>query len=340
MASDYTGAYPAFPIVKQEDLEVVIMWIRVLMCVLLALGIPSAWAAKDTTVEGIQANAWVSRDGKRVDLKRGTVLKEKDEVETGPGARLVLRLPEGSTVKLGENAKFGIQSLQFSKTGKGSLSGAFSLLQGAFRFTTQASRKFQGERDLKITLSTATVGIRGTDIWGKSLGDREVFLLIEGKVTVTRANEPPVEMNEPLTVYTAPKDKPAMPLAPAEVEQITQWAAETEMGGQSSGAKGKKEKKAPAAKTEKSKADKKTVAERKDGKYFVAVAEYPGEDAALALYDRLRAAGLNAAIRPLTTDTGHNYRVRVIGFETTADADAAVAKIKTLIPELQPRVAH
>jgi cell division septation protein DedD len=323
------------------------MWIRVSVCVLLFAGVPTVWAAKDmTSVEGIQADAWMTRDGKRTPLKRGSVLKEKDEIETGPGARLMMRLPEGSTVKLGENAKLTIQSLQFDKTGKGLLGGALAVVQGAFRFTTDAARKYRGARDLKISLSTATAGIRGTDIWGKSFDDREVFMLIEGNVSITRANEPPVEMNEPLTVYSAPKDKPAAPLSPAEVDQITQWAAETEIGALPSGKKAKKTGGTetpdqvvgePPAKPSKSK---KAAVGRDDGKYFIAVAEFPSEEAALALYDRLRAAGMHAAIRPIPADAGTSYRVRVIGFESSSAAEAAVPQIKGLVPESQPRVSH
>lgn len=322
------------------------MWLRILMCVLLVAGIPSMCDAKEARVEAIQAEAWVTRDGNRTPLKRGAELKEKDQIETGPGARLLLRLPEGSAVKLGENAQLVIQNLQFTKTGKGLLSGALSVIRGAFRFTTDAARKFRGERDLKVSFTTITAGIRGPDLWGKSMDDREVVMLIEGKVTITRANEPPVEMSEPLTVYTAPKDQPANAPTPAEAEQITRWAAETEIGDvtpkSKAPAKSRKKAKESAKHSEGNSAEpsgRKSGA-RGDGQYFVAVAEYPTEDAALALYDRLRAAGLKAAIRPKTTDTGHTYRVRVIGYAAAAEAEAAAAQIKTLLPEMQPQVVH
>ncbi|MGH8640405.1 MAG: hypothetical protein ACRET6_01775, partial [Burkholderiales bacterium] len=60
--------------------------------------------AQTLTVEGVVSPAWVERGGARLPLAVGMRLNDKDRVVTGAGSRLLLRLAEGSAVKLGENA--------------------------------------------------------------------------------------------------------------------------------------------------------------------------------------------------------------------------------------------
>ena|GEM_PF-3900617 len=71
--------------------------------------------------------------------------------------------------------------------------------------------------------------IRGTDIWGKASPERDIVLLIEGQVTVTRGQDEPVILDEPLTFYEALKKKPALPVAKVDPAQLKKWAAETEL---------------------------------------------------------------------------------------------------------------
>ena len=80
----------------------------------------------------------------------------------------MLRLADGSLVKLGENGIMALDDLGQTKIKlKDVVTASLDVLSGAFRFTTQALTKFRGERDVKVRLVTITVGIRGTDIWAK-----------------------------------------------------------------------------------------------------------------------------------------------------------------------------
>src|SRR5690349_10434141 len=63
-------------------------------------------AGADAEVQALQMPAWLTRGGKRVPLEIGAPLRTGDTITTGIGSRVVLRLAEGSTVKLGENARF------------------------------------------------------------------------------------------------------------------------------------------------------------------------------------------------------------------------------------------
>jgi hypothetical protein len=62
-------------------------------------------------------------------------LKAGDTLSTGPGSRLLLKLSEGSLVKLGGNASLELRELEPSAS---LFKAALGVLQGAFRFTTAA----------------------------------------------------------------------------------------------------------------------------------------------------------------------------------------------------------
>ena len=61
--------------------------------------------------------AWVERDAKRVPLAPGMELKGGDELRTGAGARIYVKLSEGSLVQLGENASLRLQDLAPQRDG-------------------------------------------------------------------------------------------------------------------------------------------------------------------------------------------------------------------------------
>jgi hypothetical protein len=72
----------------------------------------SSFQALAAQVEGVQTPAWLERAGQRQPLRPGMTLTEADVVETGHGGRLFLQLADGSFVKLGEEARLALDSLQ------------------------------------------------------------------------------------------------------------------------------------------------------------------------------------------------------------------------------------
>jgi hypothetical protein len=126
-------------------------------------------------VQGVVMPAWLERSGTRQPVVPGMVLQERDRIVTGANARILLTLPEGSSVKLGESAQLDLDSLSARQEG-GSvfLKSALNVVVGAFRFTTSALNKVNNRRDVSIRLATVTAGIRGTDLWGKQGGDKRL----------------------------------------------------------------------------------------------------------------------------------------------------------------------
>jgi hypothetical protein len=266
-------------------------------------------AAADAVVEGVQLPAWVTRAGKRDPLALGTELKTEDEVSTGDRSRLLLRLGDGSTVKLGENGRLRLSDL-VQKSKEGFISATLKVLEGAFRFTTEAALRGRTTRNITVQFPTITAGIRGTDIWGKNLGDKEVLVLIEGHITVTHSGKPPMEMKDPLTYLRAPTAGNATVDA-VPMDQLKAWAAETEIAdGQG--------------------------ALRKSGRWKLYVGSYQQQLEALSLYDSLRREGYPVRIQPQQTDGGQLYRVRLAGFANEREANALGARLKEINPKLEP----
>ena len=267
-------------------------------------------ATPTAVVVGVQMPAWVERGGTRQPLAAGMELQASDKVSTGANSRLLLRLAEGSEVKLGENALLSLDKLAQRQENKSTfLEAAIDVVRGAFRFTTDAKAKIASRRQVDIRVTTVTAGIRGTDLWGKSAADRDIVCLIEGKIQVQREAEAPVNMDQALQFYISAKgadgkadaSKKAV-LAAVDSVQLTQWATETEIAAGQGAA-------------------------RKGGKWKVVAASHDNQAGALQLYDRLRAAGYAAEIHPMGTPDKRSYQVRIGNLPSQAEAEALGAKV-------------
>ncbi len=87
-------------------------------------------------------------------------------------------------------------------------------MRGAFRLTS-AKLARQRKSNLEINIASLTLGIRGTDVWGKAAGDRDIVCLIEGHIELEgNANDTTFEMTQGLTFYIAPHGKLPLPVQP------------------------------------------------------------------------------------------------------------------------------
>jgi hypothetical protein len=258
-----------------------------------------AAGARTLTVEAVVSPAWVEHaGGAREPLVPDMVLRNGDRVLTGSGARALLRMAEGSAVKLGENANLGVDRLADQGGTAGRIvSGALDVVQGAFRFTTRVFGSPRASRDLNIRIATVTAGIRGTDVWGKSSAERDVVCLIEGRIYVQH-REQAFTMQDPLSFFIAGRDGSRQPVAPVPAAQLQEWATETEI--------------APAS-----------GASRRGGKHRVTLAAVADESAAAALATKLRGEGYPARVRVYRAsggDGGLRYAVDVTGLGSAEDA--------------------
>ena len=273
---------------------------------------PKRAAPPQAVVEAVQMPAWVERGGARVPLAPGMGLQPNDELRTGADARLLLKLADGSSVKLGEAAQLRLTTIATRKDNV--FTSAMNVLQGAFRFTTDALARTR-RRDVTVTVATVTAGIRGTDLWGKAGADRDIVCLIEGRVEVSRQGDPTVTMDQPLSFYIAPRGQPALPVAPVNPDQLRQWAAETEI------------------------ADGRGAA-RRGGRWKVVLASGESENEVLGVYQAVRAAGYAAELQPRRVQGRRAYDVRIASLPSQAEAEALASRLAGQYGVSSPRVTQ
>ena len=272
--------------------------LRILIGSFFAVAFAHAFAAS-VTVSGVQMPAWIERNGSRIPLKVGLSLVNSDQLYTGSNARILLGLKDGSSVKLGENATMRVDDLNKDKD---IFTAALQVFKGAFRFSTDLLKK-DNRRYVKVQIATATIGIRGTDVWGKATDEKDIVCLIEGKITVDRGSDPQVVMQDPLTFYIAPKDQPAQSLAPVPADKLAEWAKETEIqAGQG--------------------------AARMGGKWKVYLMSTALQSEVLQAYDTWSAAGYAVDISPLARNGVTEYRLRIANLPNRKESMALVNRLQ------------
>jgi cell division septation protein DedD len=269
----------------------------------------AALAQVAATIEGVQMPAWVERGGRRVPIIPGMELRTGDQLVTGAGSRALVKLADGSLVKLGENGELGFAELNPTRD---LFKAALNVLEGAFRFTTDIVAKSR-KREVSIRAAQVTAGIRGTDLWGRSRAGNEIVCLIEGDIEVAAAGEPPVAMNQPLQFYRRIEGK-TQPVGTVSKAQLDQWAAETELQ--------------PG----------KGVA-RRGGRFSVTLGSADEQNAALALYDELRNAGYPAQIRPVKEGGKITYFVLIRQLPSRAEANALANQLRGKFGITEPKVS-
>ena len=147
--------------------------------------------------------AWLERGGKRAPLVPGMELRAGDRIVTGSGARVAVKLAEGSVVKLGENGR-----LVFTRdaAGEGLFRAALQVLEGAFRFTTELvgeGRKREVNVRARRSPSASAAPISGA----ARAASAQIVCLIEGAIEVGADGEPPVRLDQPLQFYRRDKGK-------------------------------------------------------------------------------------------------------------------------------------
>lgn len=246
-------------------------------------------------VEYVQSPAWLKDGNDLSALYPGQRLLPNHQVITGKSGKTILKLSEGSAIKLGENSTFIVNSLQASQNSNSVFTGAFKILKGAFRFTTGIFSPITSKRNVKITTTTATIGIRGTDLWGRVKEQDDLVALLEGKISIERVNEDPILMTEPLSVYTAKTNQAANPLSTVDMNTVSQLALETEL-------------------------DKGLGVITPDGPYTVFVSSSKKIEHAEILKTEYVNKGYPATIAETNINNTTWYRVGVNGFKSYADA--------------------
>ena len=281
-----------------------------LLAFLLAVAaLPASAQQSGAVVDGVQMPAWLERDGKRVPLAPGMELRAGDRVFSGSGARVQVKLPEGSVVKLGENGRLVFAEMQ---PGKDLFKATLQVLEGAFRFTTELVGKGK-KREVSVRVSQVTAGIRGTDLWGRSRDERQIVCLIEGAIDVGADGEKPVRMDKPLQFYQRDKGK-TQPVGLVEAKQLEQWSRETEIEA----GKG---------------------AARRGGKFIVELVTLDSQSGAGAISRQLQDAGYPAQVAQRKEGDKVTYTVRIRQLPSREEAQILANRLKGKFGVKEPKVA-
>lgn len=278
-------------------------------------------------VSQLQQPTWVERDGNRSPLYPGGELRAGDLVVTGSTGKLLLRFAEGSDVEVGSGATLRLQQLSLELVESQSLPveaansadrsemmfrGLMDVLRGAFRFTTTAAGLGK-PRSIDISVGQmATIGIRGTDVWGKADPDGDFVVLIEGTISVDRQGKPTLQMEDPQTIYRAPADQQAT-VNKVDGEDLQRWAKETALTAGDG-----------------------VLSEQ--GRYGVSLASMQRDDYARFSHARFRRLGYAATLQPIEINNQNWQRVAVQGFVNKADAETFSSQLMKKHPDVKPWV--
>lgn len=130
-------------------------------------------------------------------VRPGSAVHAGDRFRTGPGARLELRMRDGTALSIGPESEFQVNEYRL---GTDSQRSFYTLARGLVRTVTGAIGKVRHE-DFRLTTPTAVMGIRGTDFTvehslcmpsagcddGALPGERLRVSVHEGRVAVTSA---------------------------------------------------------------------------------------------------------------------------------------------------------
>jgi hypothetical protein len=281
------------------------------LCAALAAAPAALAQGARAVVEGVQMPAWVERGGETRALAPGAELRAGDRVRTGAGSRVLVKLAEGSSVRLGENARFEFAEMPPERDGV--FRALLRVVEGAFRFTTDALAKVR-RREVSVSVGTVIAGVRGTDLWGKSAREREIVCLIEGRIDVTAPGEAPVVLDQPRHFYVREQGR-AQPVGFVEPARLKEWAAETELqpgGG----------------------------AAVRGGAWKLSLARHGSEGAARAMQAQLAAAGYASEVAPVRQGRYQVYEVRIEGLASRADAEALGARLRGQHGIAEPAIAE
>lgn len=123
----------------------------------------------------------IVRDTQTFSASTGMALLEKDVLSTGESAQVQMRFKDDTIVSLGKNASFSIDAYLNDAVAP---QAKFGIAQGTFGVITGKIGKV-APQNFSIQTRTATIGIRGTHIRGRTGSGGDMIACLRGKIRVT-----------------------------------------------------------------------------------------------------------------------------------------------------------
>jgi hypothetical protein len=142
------------------------------------LVVSSAGAQEVGAVTRVQGSALAERGAEIIELSAEAPVIRDDLLVTGESSRLEVLLQGDTTLTLGENGALVLDDLIVTPTESSlrvRVTGAFRLASGLLPHSART----------EIITPLATIGIRGTDVWGGPIDGAFGVFLIDGVVEIT-----------------------------------------------------------------------------------------------------------------------------------------------------------
>jgi hypothetical protein len=152
--------------------------------------IPRAWRKPVLTKASVQSVEGPAKTEGGA-LQAGYSLSEADVVETGANAVVVLRLPDGTIVRIPPGSKVRIDRLR-GYHGSEAIDARLSLEQGGVELQSESSRLGKAPapgRNIEVVTPKATASVRGTSFRIGTEQDKSVAEILDGSIEWAGASE-------------------------------------------------------------------------------------------------------------------------------------------------------
>lgn len=145
---------------------------RILPLILACLLVSSPGHAREVAgkITYLKGKAWVQLGLAKNPLKVDSVVHAGDQIRTGKKSVLQMRFLDETRFALGPEASMSIDGYDESDSAETSF--ATNILKGAFRFVSGLLAK-EKPKKVRVQVTVATIGIRGTDVAGEVFERRE-----------------------------------------------------------------------------------------------------------------------------------------------------------------------
>ena len=286
-------------------------WALGLAWVAMAWGSAGSALATPTVIEAVQAPVWVDRGEQRLVAVPGLALTNRDRLVTGDGARAILRLADGTLVRLGPGSRAVLNALGEKQGGE--MTAALDVQSGAFRLTGDGMGEVPPHHAINVRAGQLTASSRGDDrLWGHADATGEAVCLQEGNLVVTQPEGGVVALNQPLQCYGVASGESA-----GKTYDVTR-------GDFALAALAVDIQEGPGSL-------------RRGGRWAVRLAVLNSEAEALALYDRALAAGFAPQMRPRRVAGGYRYELRVGQVADQREAERLAARLAEVLNLAGPK---
>ncbi len=158
-------------------------------------------SAGEVLITMVEGTAQVFTTGKKqpVSLKKGSKLKQNQEVLVGEKSRVELLFPDGTVMRLAEKSRLNLAKIAFDRKTEGK---NVNVNLGLGKLWAKVKKLVTPDSSVEVRTANAVAGVRGTVYRVNVNDDRSALVKVyDGSVYVAN---PPIDKSKPTDKITAP----------------------------------------------------------------------------------------------------------------------------------------